>query len=265
MRSGPPNQMGLAASRYAATVAMGPPRPTTSRPTAAAAAAASLPRRESERERQRERVGELQGAAAVAAPSSPARGWGSAGEGGASAAGREEGEKGERPDPAWPCAAAELQLSSAAEGRGETSAAAPQLAAQVAPTPLLRGRPPPSRSPRGPHAGLPDAPAPRQASAAPHAARGPPHRVCSAIGLLRACSPPQAPDLARRGQKRRRRGRQPARVRDPGGMELGERGHHLGGIEPDGRGRENRVGLRVPELVTGAPDARRSPRCPAAG
>ena len=48
-RSGPPNQMGLAASRYAATVATGPPRPTTSRPTSAAATA-SLPRRESERE-----------------------------------------------------------------------------------------------------------------------------------------------------------------------------------------------------------------------
>jgi len=38
-------------------------------------------------------------------------------------------------------------------------------------------------------------------------------------------------------------------VRDPGGVELGERGHHLGDVEPDGRGREHAVGLRVAELV----------------
>ena len=106
----------------------------------------------------------------MAAPSSPARGWRSAGEGGAPAAGREEGEKGERPDQAWPCAAAELQLSSVVEGRGEASFAAPQLAAQVAPTPLLRGRPPPRRMPR---AGRPTAPAPPQASSAPARLRRP--------------------------------------------------------------------------------------------
>jgi hypothetical protein len=38
-------------------------------------------------------------------------------------------------------------------------------------------------------------------------------------------------------------------VRDPGGVELGERVHDLGDVEPDGGGGEHAVGLRAAELV----------------